>query len=441
MDMLSKIQAAWRRKLVSMIVSCLGFLFCLLVSELSLADPPVFPAGMDLYFGLVPNAATSTASTLSPVLMDMITIQGRAANLVGLADSASSGRVGAVDIAERPLLRPAEALEAVPGLLITQHSGDGKANQYFTRGFNLDHGTDFAFSVNGIPVNEPTNAHGQGYSDLNFLIPELVKSLTYTKGPFDVEAGDFATAGSANVSYADTLNRYISELTMGEFGYQRAVAAFPMALLGGNIYYALEIAAYDGPWTVPEGFKKYNGYIRYSRGAADDHMTLGLSSYEASWKATNQMPSDAISQGLINEYGNLSPTDGGDRDRDFLSATWTGKTQKGETDALAYLGTSHLDLWNDFTFYLPYQAAGPQLDEGLAQDQFAAPGETNGNQFHQEDNRTREGATLRYKFAAKMGRFPTQNEAGLDFRNDNIIVGLYNTDQDVTYETDSLNHV
>lgn len=373
--------------------------------------------------------------------MNAITIRGRAANLVGLADSASSGRVGQVDIAERPLLRPAEVLEAVPGLLITQHSGDGKANQYFTRGFNLDHSTDFAFSVDGIPVNEPTNAHGQGYSDLNFLIPELVQTVTYTKGPFDVEAGDFATAGSANLTYGDTLSRYIGELTMGEFGYQRALAAYPMSLLGGEVVYALEIASYDGPWQVPEGYKKYNGFLRYSRGPADNRWTLSLSSYEASWTATNQMPNDAISQGLLNEFGSLSPSDGGNRDRNFMWIGWTGKTGTGETDALAYLGTSHLTLWNNFTFYLPYQAAGTQLDEGLAQDQYANPAATGGEQFRQDDNRTREGATLRYKFQTRSGSVYSQNEAGLDFRNDDIYVGLYNTDQRAVYETDSLNHV
>ncbi len=409
------------------------------------ADPPVFPAGTDLYFGIVPQAASPTSGTsgtlLSPVQMNVITIKGRAANLVGLADSAASGRVGQKDIAERPLLRPGEVLEAVPGLLVTQHSGDGKANQYFTRGFNLDHGTDFSFNMDGIPINQPTNAHGEGYSDLNFVIPELIRSVSYTKGPFDVEYGDFATAGSANFTYEDVLPRYIAELTMGSFGYQRALAAYPMALWGGDEVYALEVASYDGPWRVHEDYKKYNGYVSYSRGPADDHLSVCFSAYQASWNATNQTPQDAVAQGALNEYGSLSPSDGGDRVRDFLWGNWTGRTAHGETDVLAYLGYSHLDLWNDFTFYLPYQSSGTQLAEGLAQDQFANPGATGGNQFQQTDDRIRAGTTLKRKFHAALGRIPTENEVGLDLHGEDILVGLYNTQDRLVYETDSLNRV
>jgi len=422
----------------------LGFALCFTLTGLC-ADPPTFPAGTDLYFGIVPTVQAPTTSTATsgaaPIELNAITIRGRAANLVGQADTASSGRVGQVDIDERPLLRPAEVLEAVPGLLVTQHSGDGKANQYFTRGFNLDHGTDFAFSMDGIPVNQPTNAHGQGYTDLNYVIPELVRAVTYTKGPFDVEEGDFATAGSADLIYPDTLPRYIDALTMGAFGYQRALTAHQLSLLGGDLIYALEIVDYDGPWGVPEAFKKYNGFLRYSSGPVDDHWTLSYSAYEASWNATNQMPSDAIGAGLINAFGNLSPTDGGNRDQDLLWATWKGTTVSGEADVLAYVETSHLDLWNNFTFYLPYQASGTQLDEGLAQDQYANPAATNGEQFLQQDNRTREGGTFRYKFETRLGACLTQDETGLDLRNDNIFVGLCNTNQRATYETDSLDHV
>jgi hypothetical protein len=430
----------------SEVLKAWAFLGFVGVGAFAHADPPSFPAGTDLYFGIVPAAAQAGSGTASgfqapAVDLEMVTVQGRAADLIGQAETASSGRVGQTDIAERPLLRPAEVLEAVPGLLITQHSGDGKANQYFTRGFNLDHGTDFAFSMDGIPLNEPSNAHGQGYTDLNFMIPELVQAVTYTKGPFDVEEGDFATAGSADILCPDRLTRNIAEITMGEFGYNRALGAYQLSLLGGNLIYAMEIVDYDGPWDTPEGFKKYNGFLRYSRGTADERWTISYASYEASWNATNQVPNDAVSQGVINAFGSMSPSDGGNRSREFLWGSWTAQWGSLKTDALVYAGVSHLDLWNDFNFYLPYQASGQQLDEGLAQDQYADPAATNGEQFEQRDDRTRCGGSVRAKFSGHLGRFPTLSEAGLDFRNDNIWVGLYNTDERVVYETDSLNHV
>ncbi|HTB22741.1 MAG TPA: TonB-dependent receptor plug domain-containing protein [bacterium] len=402
------------------------------------------------------SASGTTPSASESIDLSQVTVQGRAANLVGIAGSASCGSVGQADLSERALLRPAEVLEAVPGMLITQHSGDGKANQYFTRGFNLDHGTDFAFSMDGVPVNEESNAHGQGYSDLNFMIPELVKTVNYTKGPFNVEVGDFATAGSANFVYPTVLKSSIASLTMGQFGYQRALAASQTQLLGGNLIFALEIDNYDGPWDTPEQFKKYNGFLRYSRGTAGNQWVLSYSAYEASWYATNQMPQDAIDQGLINSFGNLSPTDGGDRSRDFLWATWTGKTGGTETDLLGYVGVSHLHLWNDFEFNLPYAGNGGNVEtyqngayssepadealaQGFAQDQFADPALS--EQFEESDDRTREGASARYKFPFEWRGLKTRNEAGLDFRNDNIMLGLFNTVDRDPYEVDSENHV
>jgi hypothetical protein len=388
-----------------------------------------------------PKSSAVAVSAQAEVDLDEVTVAGRSANLIGKADSGSSGSVSQEDLSHRALLRPAEVLEAVPGLLITQHSGDGKANQYFTRGFNLDHGTDFAFFVDGVPVNEPTNAHGQGYADLNFMIPELAESVDYHKGPFNIEAGDFATAGSANFVYPTKLKYSVAELTMGEFGFQRALAASQLSLLGGNLIFALEEGNYDGPWDVPENNKKFNGLLRYTRGNASNRWTLSASAYEANWDATNQMPADAIADGFMSEFGNLNPSDGGERDRDFVWASWTGKTGDTETDVLAYAGYSHLKLWNDFTFYLPYEASGPDLDEGMAQSQFANPNATNGEQFLEQDDRTREGGTVKYKFEEPVAGFKTKNEAGFDVRNDNLMVGLYNTDERVSYETVSLNHV
>ena len=147
------------------------------------------------------------------------------------------------------MLRTGELLEVVPGLIVTQHSGSGKANQYFLRGFNLDHGTDLATSVDGVPVNMPTHAHGQGYTDVNFVIPELVESIEYRKGTYYAELGNFSAAGAADISYRDTAAPFVA-LSRGEDGYQRAVAGGSFGLAGGHLLLALEHDRTDGPWLL-----------------------------------------------------------------------------------------------------------------------------------------------------------------------------------------------
>lgn len=169
--------------------------------------------------------ATQAAFAAGMPTLDVVEVKAGAEDLMGEASSATEGTVGAKQLETRPLARPAEVLEVVPGVIITQHSGDGKANQYFLRGFNLDHGTDFAPSVNGIAVNMPTHAHGQGYSDLNFLIPELVERVRYKKGPYSVEEGDFAAAGAAHIEYFRKLPSNIAEIGIGENGFRRALLA------------------------------------------------------------------------------------------------------------------------------------------------------------------------------------------------------------------------
>ena len=145
--------------------------------------------------------------------------------LIGIADAASEGLVTGRQIDARPIMRAGEVLETVPGLIISQHSGEGKANQYYLRGFNLDHGTDFTTTVAGVPVNMPTHAHGHGYSDLNFLIPELVSGVQFRKGPYFADEGDFATAGAAHIRYVNALDRPIVRVSGGEDGWGRVLAA------------------------------------------------------------------------------------------------------------------------------------------------------------------------------------------------------------------------
>src|SRR5262249_4926320 len=182
---------------------------------------------------------------------------------------ASQGRLTSPISESRPSLRPAEGLEFVPGVIVTQHSGDGKANQYFLRGFNLDHGTDFATWVDGMPVNMRSHAHGQGYSDLNWLIPELVDRIGYRKGPYFADEGDFSSAGAAHIRLFDTLPQGgIASLTGGEHAYARGLVAKSVEAGPGHLLGALELAHNDGPWELPEKFHRANGLVRYSFGDA-----------------------------------------------------------------------------------------------------------------------------------------------------------------------------
>ena len=189
-----------------------------------------------------------------------------AANLVGVAVAASQGAITARQLEGRPIMRAAEVLETVPGLAISQHSGEGKANQYYLRGFNLDHGTDFSATVAGVPVNMPTHGHGHGYADANFLIPELVSGVQFRKGPYYAEDGDFSAAGSANVNYVTTLDRPIMRVSGGEDGWARVLAAASPAVGAGHLLAAFEFDQNDGPWTLPEDFRRVNGVLRYSAG-------------------------------------------------------------------------------------------------------------------------------------------------------------------------------
>src|SRR5258706_15037892 len=192
----------------------------------------------------------------------------------GRADAASQGTVSGEALEHRPLARPADLLEAVPGMAVTQHSGGGKANQYFLRGFNLDHGTDFAVQVDGMPVNLPSHAHGQGYADLNFLIPELVDHIHYRKGPYYADQGDFSAAGAAHLHLRRSLPSAFSELTAGSYGYRRALIGGNRELGDANLLGALELGAANGPWEHAEGLRKLNPLGRYEKAADRDGLIV-----------------------------------------------------------------------------------------------------------------------------------------------------------------------
>ncbi|WP_420971938.1 TonB-dependent receptor [Bradyrhizobium sp. B120] len=323
--------------------------------------------------------------------------------------AASERQISGDEVNARPVSRVGEVLEAVPGLIVTQHSGEGKANQYFLRGFNLDHGTDLAITVDGMPVNMPTHGHGQGYADINFLIPELIQSMDVRKGPYYADKGDFASAGAVDVNYLDRLSKNIVEITAGSFGYQRAMAAGSTRVGEGTLLAAYEANTYDGPWDVPDEIRKLNGVVRYSQGTATDGFSLTAMAYSNGWNSTDQVAQRAIDQGLIGRYGSLDPTDGGTSSRFSLSGNWAQSSDYGQTKLNAYVIRSSLQLYNDFTYF---------LDDPV-----------NGDQFSQTDKRTVYGFDASHAADIRIAGIDTQTRVGVQTRYDDINVGLFKTAQ------------
>lgn len=329
--------------------------------------------------------------------------------------AASETRISGEGLNARPASRVGEVLEAVPGLIVTQHSGEGKANQYFLRGFNLDHGTDLAITVDGMPVNMRTHGHGQGYADINFLIPELVQSVNVRKGPYFADQGDFASAGAVGIDYLNKLPKNLAELTFGGFGYQRALAAGSTAVGEGSLLAAFEANKYNGPWDVPDNVRKLNGVLRYSQGTATDGFTLSAMAYSNGWNSTDQVAQRATEQGVIGRFGSLDPTDGGTSSRFSLSSNWAQSGDFGQSKVSAYVIRSSMQLFNNFTYV---------LDDPV-----------NGDQFSQLDRRTLYGFDASHSFNGRFAGIETQTRIGLQTRADDIHVGLFRTQQRTTLST------
>nr|WP_315258496.1 TonB-dependent receptor [uncultured Duganella sp.] len=340
--------------------------------------------------------------------LPIVTVLAHYDNAVGSSDAASQGTVTANLIANRPALRTGELLEFVPGMIVTQHSGDGKANQYFLRGFNLDHGTDFATWVDGVPVNMRSNAHGQGYSDLNFLIPELVQRIDYKKGSYFADEGDFSSAGAAHIRLSDQLRQGIASLTMGSYGYQRGVLADAFTTTGGTLLYGLELSRNNGPWQTPERVRKYSGMLRYSHGDAQDGYSITAMAYRNRWNATDQVPQRAVQQGLIDRFGGVDASDGGDTARASVAWNMHRRADDRITEASAYLLRSSLDLYSNFTYLLNDPV--------------------NGDQFQQSERRTMGGGSLSQTWLDNLAGIDMRNKLGVQTRYDHISpIGLYAT--------------
>lgn len=296
--------------------------------------------------------------------LEAVTASGSAAAASSTGEAANQGYVPRAQLENRPLLRPGELLESVPGLIVTQHSGDGKANQYFLRGFNLDHGTDLATAVAGMPVNMRTHAHGQGYTDLNFVIPELVDGIAYKKGTSFAEEGDFSAAGAVRMDYVSHLPQGIAQLELGEHNYRRALLANSSTVGPGTLLYGFEWLGENGPWTVPEGVHKLNGVLRYTvpLGGGERISVTGMA-YKNAWQSTDQVPLHAINEGLIPRFGAIDPSDGGAASRYSLSADWLRPLADGLFKANAYVIKSRLQLFSNFTYALNNPEQGDQFEQ------------------------------------------------------------------------------
>lgn len=353
-------------------------------------------------FASLPANATETID------LDDVEVSAHYDNAIGSSDAASEGKVNASLIKNRPIARTGEILEFVPGMIVTQHSGNGKANQYYLRGFNLDHGTDFATYVDDMPVNMRSHAHGQGYTDLNFLIPELVSHIHYKKGPYSAEEGDFSSAGAARLHLLNQLPQGIASLTVGSYDYQRMLLANSLAVADGHLLYAMDVNHYDGPWQVAEGVRKYNGLLRYSEGDAHDSTTLTAMAYHNRWNSTDQIPRRAVQSGQISRFDAIDPSDGGDSSRYSLSFNKQHRDQHGGWQMSAYAVRSSLDLYSNFTYF---------LNEPV-----------NGDQFNQSEKRTMLGVNLSKSWLGELAGVTMENKLGIQTRYDKLSpVALYNT--------------
>jgi hypothetical protein len=292
-------------------------------------------------------------------------------------------------------------------VIITQHSGSGKANQYFLRGFNLDHGTDFRVTVDGIPVNLPTHGHGQGYSDLNFLIPELVEKVHYKKGSYYAEEGDFSAAGAADMEYANSLPQGIAQATGGSYGYRRLLVADSVEIAGGQLLGAIEGLRNDGPWDLAEDYRKRNGLLRYHRGDAAQGLTVTAMGYDGDWRSTDQIPRRAVEQGLISRFGSIDPTDRGSSHRYSLSAELRRGDASSLTRVMGYALDYQLSLFSNFTYF---------LDDPV-----------DGDQFEQADDRFVAGLQVERQWATSWWEREVEATVGLQTRGDDITNGLFHT--------------
>lgn len=343
-------------------------------------------------------------------------ITGKAANTIGEAPSASAGQANNEELSQRPVLRRGELLEVIPGFIATQHSGGGKANQYFVRGFNLDHGTDFHVGLDGMPANYRTHSHGQGYADLNFIVPEFVERLDYFKGPIRTSYGDLANAGGAEYRLFNVLPEGLFSLTYGSYDYTRLLLADSWAVGRGYLSFGLEFTHEDGPWDRGNNYHRYNFFARYHEGDENNYWNVTALAHRGDWNSSDQKPARAISAGLVDRFGAIDSTTGGDTSRHSLSAQMQRKNGNATTRLNAWAGSYDLELFSNFTYFLNDPVRG--------------------DQFEQSGSRYFAGFDLTHRLDYDLNGCPSHTTFGFQTRNDWIDdIGLYLTQERRRFDT------
>ena len=350
-----------------------------------------------------------SAQSSSDVIEEVV-VWGRSLQLLGSADSSSQGVVGYADFSTRPLARVGELVEVVPGMIATQHSGPGKANQYFLRGFNLDHGSDFSTFFDGMPVNFRTHAHAQGYMDLNFIIPEVIERIDFKKGPYFANTGDFSLAGTSSMKTYDSLERGFVEVTVGSGDEIRLVAADSVSTEVGSLLYALEHQQTNGMFVLDQDVRKYNGLFKYTGEIAGIPSQLTLTAYDSEWISTNQVPQRAVTSGQIDRFGFIDPDLGGQSHRYSLS----GRFELGEWDLTAYASAYYMSLINNPTY---------SLNDPI-----------NGDEFEQEDERVLFGGSIVRQRRFEIMGLKAAGLFGAEVRVDDVQeLNLFNTRSRLRY--------
>ena len=371
----------------------------MLAGASALALTGAHAAGAQTTPSVGPPAASTTVSE--------VVVTASRLDEIGKAQTASQGVVTQQELELRPVYRIGQLLESTPGLTVTVHSGEAKANQYFVRGFLLDHGTDIAISVDEMPVNRPTNAHGQGYSDLNFLAPELLAGVDFGKGPFYANVGDFGAVAYDHLKLVDTLPTQI-DLSAGTLGDQEGFVGGTHVLPSGDrLIAAADYEHLDGPWEHPDDFHKIAGALRYLHGQADDGYSLTALYYWGHSNLTTDQPLRAVQEGLIGRYGTLDPSDGARSERFSLSGQYATKGTNWNFDTSAYYIHSTMTLWNDYTHY---------LDDPV-----------NGDQEQQSEARSTAGGQAAYRLHLDLGPIASDTEFGVQGRYDDVYVDRRHT--------------
>ncbi|MBX3256266.1 MAG: TonB-dependent receptor [Chitinophagaceae bacterium] len=349
------------------------------------------------------NIAEDGKIFLDPVITSLQEVK-----ISGGARSGIFHTISDLDIDVRPVVNSQEVLRMVPGLFIGQHAGGGKAEQIFLRGFDIDHGTDIAISVDGIPVNMVSHAHGQGYADLHFLIPEMIEKVDFNKGPYFSDKGNFATAGYVGFRTKDHLQSNFVKLEAGQFNTFRAVTGINLlnktSGLNKNqsLIFAGEASYTKGYFESPQNFKRFNGILKYhTQIGKRSSLTSYISGFTSGWNASGQIPGRAIASGLIGWYGAIDNTEGGKTSRYNVNNTFTTNFNNGiRWKNQLYYTKYRFELYSNFTFFLESPEKGDQIK--------------------QKENRDILGFTSNIEKDHQLGSFSSLSRAGIQTRYDNV---------------------